>query len=197
MKLILNKKKKIRLGIVFLLSPLIILTSSCNPKKSTPYTSLSVIDSIKHYYPIRHKKEINIPFHIVNTGDKPLFISNIESSGGAITITDYPKLQIPAGRQATIFLLFKSEGLFGYNKHYITFDANTLPMIRHTLIFDVVVVADEFGYGDGFDYRYEPEVNDKGALKQAVNGNETQQGYYTDSSGGILKGENKLGTGIK
>lgn len=174
----------------------IVLISSCTGKKNSPITSLMVIDSIKHYYPIRHKKELKIPYHIVNTGTEPLFINHIESSGACITITDYPKLQIPAGRQATIFLLYKSEGLFGYNKHFITFDANTIPS-RHTLIFDVVVVADEFGYGDGFDYRYEPEVNDKSALKEAVNGDETEQAYYTDSSRGILKGEEKLGTGIK
>ena len=195
MKSILNKK--IRLGIVFFLSLPIIIISSCSTNSNSSNTSLHVIDSIKHYYPIRHKKELKIPYHIVNTGTKPLFISNIESSGACIVVTDYPKLQIPAGRETVIFLLFKSEGLFGYNKHYITFDANTLPVTRHTLIFDVVVVADEFGYGDGFDYRYEPEVNDKSALKEAVNGDETQQGYYTDSSRGILKGEDNLGTGIK
>lgn len=46
--------------------------------------------------------------------------------------------------------------------------------------FDVIVIADEFRYRDGFDYRYDNLEEGKNALKSAVNDNETQNGWYTD-----------------
>jgi len=159
--------------------------TSCNTKpdiNKVDKTTLHVIDSIKHYYPIAHKKELNIPFRIVNTGKNTLYIDSAETSGNCIIIKNSPGGPVKPGRETFFNLQYKSEGLFGYNKHYITFVANTYPHTRHTLVFDVIIVPDEFGYGDGFDYRYEPSYNKKGGIKEAVEGDETQQGYYVDSS---------------
>lgn len=182
--------KQIFSPLLFLTSILLLIVSACNvnvDKSKLPATQLRIIDSIKHYYPIRHKKELHIPYHIENTGANPLAIYNIESSGPCITIEDYPKGPVQAGKEGTINILFKSDGLFGYNKHYITFETNTPPNIKHMLIFDVLVVADEFGYGDGFDYRYENLYESKNALETAVDGDETQNGYYTDNPSDSLK----------
>ena len=180
MKSIFNKQP---FALLLLIGP-ILLGVGCNvntDKSKLPKTTLRVIDSIKHYYPIRHKKELNIQYKIVNTGQNPLAIYDVEASCGC-TIPEFPKGPIQAGKEGIFMIKFISEGLFGYNKHYVTFEANTPPFSHHTLIFDVVVVPDEFGYGDGFDYRYESGQNSKSALEEAVDGDETQQGYYTDST---------------
>jgi hypothetical protein len=173
------------LTLIFLILSIAFLVSSCSinvDKAKLAKTQLRVIDSVRHYYPIRHKKVLNIPYHIVNSGEKPLAIFNVESSGPCIVIKDFPKGPIQKGKDGVINVEFKSDGLFGQNQHYITFEANTPPFNKHTLVFDVLVVPDEFGYGDGFDYRYESGQNSQTSIEEAVNGDETQQGYFTDSS---------------
>lgn len=180
MKLIFNIMNRVYLSLLCLIVGL--WGCNINPDKSKlPKTTLRVIDSIKHYYPIRHKKEIDLVYKVLNTGQNPLAIFNVEASCGC-TIPEIPKGPIQAGKIGIINIKYISEGLFGYNKHYVTFESNTPPFTKHTLIFDVVVVADEFGYGDGFDYRYEAGQNSKSALEEAVDGDETEQGYYTDSN---------------
>ena len=52
----------------------------------------------------------------------------------------------------------------------------------HTLHFDVHVVPDALYVKDYEEIFYKEEKKKKGAVKELVDGDETQQGYYTDSS---------------
>jgi hypothetical protein len=46
----------------------------------------------------------------------------------------------------------------------ITFECNTPPFRKQNLRFDVIVIADECRYRDGFDYRYDNLEESKNTL---------------------------------
>lgn len=68
----------------------------------------------------------------------------------------------------------------GYNKIYITFDANTIYKTKHEVLFDVVVVPPE----DCHNYSTESSIeskNKKNKLEEMIEGDETEKAYFIDS----------------
>ena len=53
-------------------------------KKNIGLTTVSVADSVRHYYPLIAGQVLNLSYEIENTGDQPLIIRDIQSSCGCI-----------------------------------------------------------------------------------------------------------------
>jgi hypothetical protein len=53
-------------------------------KKNIGLTTVSVADSVRHYYPLIAGQVLNLSYEIENTGDQPLIIRDIQSSCGPV-----------------------------------------------------------------------------------------------------------------
>ena len=53
-------------------------------KKNIGLTTVSVADSVRHYYPLIAGQVLNLSYEIENTGNQPLIIRDIQSSCGCI-----------------------------------------------------------------------------------------------------------------
>ena len=60
-------------------------------KKEVRPTSMTIKDSIRHYYPIKQGQQLELMFTITNTGDAPLIISEIQPSLYRKTASDNSK----------------------------------------------------------------------------------------------------------
>jgi hypothetical protein len=95
---------------------------------------------------------------------------------------EYTERVIEADGEGTIVIKFDSYKSLGYSQVYVTVRANTEPAF-HTLIFDLNVVPDAHytkDYEELFKEREEKEG--KSNVKELVEGDETQAGYYIDST---------------
>lgn len=64
-------------------------------KKEVRPTSMTIKDSIRHYYPIKQGQQLELMFTITNTGDAPLIISEIQPSCGCIILDKSSHIIIP------------------------------------------------------------------------------------------------------
>jgi len=160
--------------IVFLLLPVI---SSCGIKDKK--TTISIVDQERHYHPVLRGQELDVRYVIENTGNEPLFISNIHTSCGCLLIDDSSFKVLPVGGKGFIKLTYDSSKNVGYVKHYITIYANLETDTKFELTFDVHVVPDAL-YTKDYEEIYK-ERQEKGLnTKQLVDGFENNLGYYLD-----------------
>ncbi len=173
---------------LFLSAALIVLfavLNSCNwgqSKENLAKTSIRFKDSVRHYFAIPQGKEQTASFKFFNTGDNPLSILEVQTSCGC-AIADFPSRLIEPGGEGAIVIKFNSEKNIGYSQIFVTVRANTEPMVFHTLVFDLNVVPDALyikDYEEVFQEKEDREL--KGNMKKMVEGDETEAGYYTDST---------------
>ena len=162
--------------IVFLL--LLAVLSSCNLKDKK--TAIKIIDPERHYYPILRGQELEVVYQLENTGEYPLFITNIHTSCGCILVDDASFKVLPAGGKGFVKIKYDSSKNIGYVKHYITIYANLETQTKEELSFDLNVVPNALytrDYEELYEQRKEKGLNEK----DLVDGNEVNLGYYTDN----------------
>lgn len=99
------------------------------------YTTITWLDSVANFGEIKPGDTALIKFSFKNSGDKPLFITEVVPSCGC-TIADYPREMIPSGGQGLITAKFISEkGYIGPVRKSIHISTNTKKSVRSTLIF--------------------------------------------------------------
>lgn len=161
------------------------LMSSCNwgeSKENLAKTKIKFKDSVRHYFAIPQGKEQTAAFKFFNVGENPLSILEVQTSCGCAK-ADYPTRLIEPGGEGVIVIKFDSHKYLGYSEVFITVRANTDPVSFHTLIFDLNVVPDAHyikDYEEVYKEREEKEGN--GSVKEMVEGDETEAGYYIDST---------------
>ena len=69
---------------ILLLTALPLYFTGC--RKEVRPTSMTIKDSVRHYYPIKQGQQLDIMFTITNTGDAPLIISEMQPSCGCIIL---------------------------------------------------------------------------------------------------------------
>lgn len=165
--------------LIFLIT-FLFLATSCNFRKpnidKVKRTKIEIIDAERHYYPILRGSELSMAFQFFNRGTEPLIIYEVQASCGCIDI-DYPSGSIGQDDFGYITLDYDSAKNIGYVEFFVTIVANTERDIFTTIKFDVNVVTSPHYTKD-----YEEIFLERRRQKLAgeVDGDLTEQGYYTD-----------------
>ncbi len=162
---------------------LLILIHSCKQddkeNKFLHKTTLQVIDSIRHYYPILRGSKLNMVVKVKNTGDYPLKIYNVLPSCGC-TLAKFPKRVIPVGSFGLIQMEYESSKNIGYVGIYTTIVANTKKP-SHTIFFDLNVVSNPLYTKDFEEIYTDKQKKENASIKAMANGNLNQRDYVTDT----------------
>ena len=110
-------------------------------KKNIGLTTVSVADSVRHYYPLIAGQVLNLSYEIENTGNQPLIIRDIQSSCGCIVplLKQGERMVLPE-RKARLRFRYESAKNIGYVQHVIRIYGNIHPNGMVKLVFDVNVV---------------------------------------------------------
>jgi hypothetical protein len=156
------------------------MSVSCDLRKpsidNVERTKMEIEDPERHYYPILRGSEISTTYKFYNRGNEPLIIYDVQASCGCITI-DYPSNSVGKDDFGFITLDYDSAKNIGYVEFFVTIVANTENDIFTTIKFDLNVVTSAH-YTQDYEEIYLERRKDK--LASEVDGNLTQQGYYTD-----------------
>lgn len=158
---------------------LLSMLSSCDIKDKK--TSLEIADPNRHYYPLLRGQMLDIQYEIMNTGENPLFITDIQTSCGCVLVDESSFKVLPAGGNGFIKIKYDSNKNIGYVKHYVTFYANLDSVDRREVTFDLHVVPNALytrDYEELYKENQEKLINEE-AL---VDGYENQKRYYVESS---------------
>jgi len=151
--------------------------TACGIKDKT--TTLEVVDPDRHYYPILRGQELDIQYEIKNTGDNPLFISDIHTSCGCMLVDESSFKVLPAKGSGFIRIKYNSIKNIGYVKHYVTIFANMESENMKEMTFDLHVVPNTL-YTKDYEELYSEYKEKSFDHKSLVDGYENNLGYYTD-----------------
>lgn len=172
---------------LYLLNLLCILIwlTSCDFKENL--VDVTITDPIRHYYPIVQGKKLNIVVKLENKSDFPFKITDILTSCGCIILKKGTLEVIPAQSSGFIELTYDSNKNIGLVNHFIYIYGNLKKADKLVANFDVHVVPDAL-YTPDYEELYRKEVEAGGGVKNRVEGNENENGYYLST--GDTEGEN-------
>lgn len=140
-------------------------------------TSVSINDTVRHYYPIMTGEILNLSYEIENTGKEPLVISEIQSTCGCIATDDKRKV-IPEGQKAILNFEYDSSKNIGYVEHEILLYGNFENSSIRKLYFDVNVVPGA-DYTEDYEVLYKEREKRNPILKENKSAN--RKNYYVDT----------------
>ena len=159
-----------------------LISFSCNFRKpsieNVARTKMEIEDPERHYYPILRGSELTSLYKFYNRGNNPLIIYDVQASCGCIDI-DFPSSSIAKDDFGFIKVDYDSAKNIGYVEFYVTIVSNTEKDIFTTLKFDLTVVTSPHYTKDYEEIYLERR---KAKLAGEVDGDLTQQGYYTDDT---------------
>jgi len=158
---------------------IILCLGSCDIKNKK--TTVQVTDPERHYYPLLRGQELDIQYKIENTGENPLFITDIQTSCGCLVVDKSSLKVLPAGGKGFIALKYNSSKNIGQVKHYITLYANLENTDKYEITFDVNVVPNAL-YTRDYEELYNEHKEKYWSETSMVDGKENQLGYYTDET---------------
>jgi len=165
---------------IFLFISALVLLSSCEFRKPSldkvKRTKMEIIDPKRHYYPILRDSKLSVEYKLYNRGTEPLIIYEVQASCGCIEV-DYPKGSIGQDDFGFITLDYDSAKNIGFVEFFITIVANTEKDVFTTVKFDLNVVTSPHYTRDYEEIYLERR---KAKLAGEVDGDLTEQGYYTD-----------------
>ena len=168
--------KRILLISLFALTALL---TACS--EEVPFTEVEVTDPVRHYYPILQGSQLDISVQLINKGDSPLVIRDIQPSCGCILskISEDGELVVPPGQPIIISLTYDSKKNVGRVEHTIRFWGNIKPDGVAQLRFDVNVVPDA-NYHHDYEELYSESNGgiDLSDTADIVPG--SRRGYYVD-----------------
>ena len=123
---------------ILLLTALPLCFTGC--RKEVRPTSMTIKDSVRHYYPIKQGQQLDIMFTITNTGEAPLIISEMQPSCGCIILDKSSHIIIPEDGIRQFKATYNSIKNVGEVVHRIRIFGNMLPNGKAELKFDVNVV---------------------------------------------------------
>lgn len=146
-------------------------------RKTLSPTSITIVDPVRHYFPIVQSDELSITCEIINNGDEDLAITDIQPSNFAIAMdTPMPGI-IPTGKSEILHFTFSSDKNIGFTHHVIRFFGNIKDKGLDSLVFDVHIVRPTL---DGSDYEeiyYRKKQDEANIL---VDGERGQKSYWLD-----------------
>lgn len=170
---------------LFTFLAIFILVSSCGYKENL--VDVTIIDPVRHYYPIVQGQKLKIVVKLENKSDFPFKIADILTSCGCIILKKGILEVIPAQSSGFVELTYDSNKNIGLVNHFIYIYGNLNKVDKLVANFDVHVVPDAL-YTPDYEELYRKEVEAEGGTKNMVEGNENEKGYYL--SNGDSEGEN-------
>lgn len=158
---------------------LLTVFSGCE-KKMLP-TALTVVDSIRHYYPIVAGEQLKFSYVLRNVGDYPLLLDDVQPSCGCIVGKLNANIT-PPHDTLTLSFTFDSSKNVGYVRHAIRLYGNILPKGMATLIFDVNVVPPS-DHDPDYEEVFQEKKEAEGGVNELVDGKSSEKGYYVDPAG--------------
>ena len=152
--------------------------SSCRKEVGT--TSILILDSVRHYYPIVMGEDINMIYRIANIGKEPFVITDIQPSCGCTIAEESEGTIIPPGTEGKLSFIFDTNKNVGYVRHTIRIYGNIAPKGVALMIFDCNVVpptTSSVDYEENYHERNAKEL----AIKGMIEGGQGQRGYFTDA----------------
>ena len=146
-------------------------------KKEVRPTSMTIKDSIRHYYPIKQGQQLELMFTITNTGDAPLIISEIQPSCGCIILDKSSHIIIPEDGIRQFKATYNIIKNVGELVHRILILATMLPHGKAELKVDVNLVPDA-DYTRDYEELYQDFNTKNGIVREMVDGKESELGYY-------------------
>jgi hypothetical protein len=143
-------------------------------------TQIEIEDNDRHYYPLLAGQHKDISFKIKNTGENPLMITDVITSCGCLSVDGSNRnISVPPDRERILTLSYNSSKNVGYVKHFITLYGNFTDAPFKEMTFDINVVPNAM-YTKDYEELYADEMREQGGLKQMVDGDENNKGYYMD-----------------
>lgn len=160
---------------IFLLAIFPFYFTGC--KKELRPTTMTIKDSVRHYYPIKQGQQLDIMFTVTNTGNAPLVISEMQPSCGCIILDKKTHIIIPEDGVRQFKATYNSIKNVGEVVHRIRIFGNMLPEGKAELKFDVNVVPDA-DYTRDYEELFQEFNAKNGIIKEMVDGKESELGYY-------------------
>lgn len=174
-----NKKHLLPVALVLAL----ILLFGCKNKELKP-AEVSIADPDRHYYPVIQGEILNIDYEIENISDETLVIKEIQTSCGCIIPADDLPILVLPNKKNRVKLAYNTIKNMGHVEHQIYLYGNFTDSIYRQLNFDtnVVPAAD---YIRDYEELWQVQEDKYGgtSVKDLVDGNSSQKGYYTDEKG--------------
>ncbi|MCL2327658.1 MAG: DUF1573 domain-containing protein [Bacteroidetes bacterium] len=165
-------RKKIFVPLLLLV---VVMASCMNVKEKR--TSLEITDNYRHYYPVLQGQMLDIVFPVKNIGENPFILEDIITSCGCLTVQKSSIKSIPAGAKGHLILKYNSNKNVGAVRHYVTLYGNFETTDKMEIVFDINVVPNSLWTKD-YEELYQEEKDKGGRVKNAVDGNENNKGYY-------------------
>ena len=150
--------------------------TSC--KKRVGMTTVAIVDSVRHYYPVLTGQVITLSYELENTGDHPLIIRDIQPSCGCIEPQLDSRMVLP-GKKVRLLFKYESAKNIGYVQQVIRVHGNIKPNGIAKMLFDINVVPNA-DYTRDYEELYKEAVERSAMVRGLVDGDEKEKGYWTD-----------------
>ena len=150
--------------------------TSC--KKRVGMTTVAIVDSVRHYYPVLTGQVITLSYELENTGDQPLIIRDIQPSCGCIEPQLDSRMVLP-GKKVRLLFKYESAKNIGYVQQVIRVHGNIKPNGIAKMLFDINVVPNA-DYTRDYEELYKEAVERSAMVRGLVDGDEKEKGYWTD-----------------
>ena len=162
----------------------LVMLTSC--KHTVKTTTVEIVDSVRHYYPVIMGQVLKVKMEVHNTGTEPLIIDDIQPSWGSFVDDENNDDTgeegsvygiIPAGKKATFYLDYRTKMNSGEVSHTVRLYGNISPKGVKELNFDVNIVPPASA-----DIDYE-ENNNRArehteTIRGLIDGKQQERGYY-------------------
>lgn len=156
-----------------------ILLASCD--KKLELVDAEFIDPERHYYPVIQGEQLKIDYEIENDSEDPLFIQEVQTTCGCLApLDDLPIVVLP-GKRNSVRLVYNSIKNTGHVEHYVWCYGNFVDSNVRILKFDTNVVPPA-DYTRDYETLYHEYQSHSGSIKDLVDGDASEKGYYTDRS---------------
>lgn len=163
--------------IIMLFLPFLLLGLSSCFSVENKRTTISVVDPVRHYSPILFGQVLEVVYTIENTGNEPLFVTDIHVSGGCELSSKTSVKVLPVKGKGYVHVLYDSRKNIGYVKNYVTIYANFQSGEKKELTFDLNVVPNAH-YTKDYEEVYKEK--ERTFIEELVDGSENERKYIVE-----------------
>lgn len=182
MRLKINRKRG---GLILsgFLPILLLLLYSCK-EKELEAVDVAIEDPHRHYYPVIQGETLPVIYEVENISDTPLVIQEIQTSCGCLVPADDLPIVVLPGKTGRIRLGYNSIKNTGYVQHQVYLYGNFVDSVYRMLTFDTHVVPPA-DYTRDYEELWHEQTENGGdrTIRDLVDGNSSNKGYYTDEHG--------------
>ena len=149
-------------------------------KRKLEPAEVEIIDPYRHYYPVIQGELLGVTYDIENTSEHPLFIQELQTTCGCLFSQDELPIVILPKQTGKLHLQYNSTKNTGYVEHFVWLYGNFTDSLYRELRFDTNVVPPR-DYTRDYEELYHDVLTKNESMKDLVDGNSTDKGYYTDA----------------